>query len=1028
MRAHFSFISTFLFFLSFITILCSSFQSPNTTETLKLRIEFCKSNQLIDSLIHYQNLLSQLLLEQDSQEELFNSCISYLDFISQSSKLDISKKLKILTNTPKSEAWSNAFMVSLKLQMEQKDSAFYFLRQLDTSPQNDKALLYAYSSLSGFFVTEDFNLKKAFEFLQKAENLALNKKDSLYLYPVQSIFYYKTGQLELASEARIKVIDHLLKAKYPDSLTIAFNYRQLACNFLAQDNPKRVKEFVNQAISFISGDSDYYIETALFWYDLANCFTYLDKKHARIIECLNKVFNSLRFTDKQEASLVYTNACVLAAKFYIQKKQFNIANKYIDKAIIYQKKYPSILSHLWATQSDLFKAENKSKDVIIALKKGLNAIKKEKGQHHDQTAEFYYKIGLEFLSQKNMATANQFFNLAMKAASTVYNNGFPPAESIFLKMQMLKIFTAKINSMLALYKKSRYNVSLLNIHKHCKYNLNLLKSITTQNKPKYDFLKHSVSIYEQGLETCLLLHAHNKDTSYLHQAFRLAEQSKKLMHNEILLEPDSRSFGGVPDKLIQLELKLKYQLQYNQQERLNILTQKDSVNLDWYQQHISMLQNKLESLLLHLEEKYPAYYNFYYKNQIVNIDTIQEALESTTVLIQYFEGNDALYQFVVTHDTVAIRRVFWRTYKPTVLKYYKHFTDPKLIQHSHAGAFKDFCLTSYELYHKLMHHELLHTGHRLIIIPDGLLNYVPFETLLTDIPMDSVHNINFPELAYILKQKSISYNYSSTLWYRQSKNSASSINNEILGMAATYKNETIPGFRTDRSRFLRTSIIQSNSAEKEMIFLASKYDGDFYTDRYTSEYYLKEYAPLYGVIHLAVQGLVNQKSPEYSCLVLSEDGYEAEDNFLRINEIKQLDLDASMVVLSNCESGYGKHHRGETIISLGRSFMFAGSSSLVMSLWQQKTDYYAKLLDNFYENLKANMDKDIALQNAKLKYLKTTEGIDAHPAYWAGFVQIGNYDAIEISEPVTHIWWFIFPIGFIAFLGWWSMQALRQRR
>lgn len=122
------------------------------------------------------------------------------------------------------------------------------------------------------------------------------------------------------------------------------------------------------------------------------------------------------------------------------------------------------------------------------------------------------------------------------------------------------------------------------------------------------------------------------------------------------------------------------------------------------------------------------------------------------------------------------------------------------------------------------------------------------------------------------------------------------------------------------------------------------------------------------------------------------------------------------------------YQRGEGLISLGRSFMYAGSPAVVLSLWEQNDESTPILMDYFYENLKHKIDKDEALRQAKLRYLKSTKGLKAHPVYWAGFITVGNYQAIEVEEPVVYIWWFIIPIAFLGFLGWWSMQALRQRR
>ena len=91
------------------------------------------------------------------------------------------------------------------------------------------------------------------------------------------------------------------------------------------------------------------------------------------------------------------------------------------------------------------------------------------------------------------------------------------------------------------------------------------------------------------------------------------------------------------------------------------------------------------------------------------------------------------------------------------------------------------------------------------------------------------------------------------------------------------------------------------------------------------------------------------------------------------HEIYQLDLNADLVVLSACETGYGKFNQGEGVMSLARSFMYAGTPSLVVSLWQVNDQSTAIIMQLFYEKLEKGMPKDIALRQAKLEYLKNAE-------------------------------------------------------
>ena len=109
---------------------------------------------------------------------------------------------------------------------------------------------------------------------------------------------------------------------------------------------------------------------------------------------------------------------------------------------------------------------------------------------------------------------------------------------------------------------------------------------------------------------------------------------------------------------------------------------------------------------------------------------------------------------------------------------------------------------------------------------------------------------------------------------------------------------------------------------------------------------------------------------------------------LQVYEIFNLKLNADLVVLSACRTGLGKEVRGEGVIGLTRAFLYAGASSLTVSLWQVADQSTSDLMIHFYEQMNAGHGKAEALRRAKLKMIE--EKRYTHPFYWAPFVLIGE--------------------------------------
>jgi CHAT domain-containing protein len=109
-----------------------------------------------------------------------------------------------------------------------------------------------------------------------------------------------------------------------------------------------------------------------------------------------------------------------------------------------------------------------------------------------------------------------------------------------------------------------------------------------------------------------------------------------------------------------------------------------------------------------------------------------------------------------------------------------------------------------------------------------------------------------------------------------------------------------------------------------------------------------------------------------------------------MSEIFNLDLNADLVVLSACQTGLGRLVKGEGMIGLTRAFMYAGASSVVVSLWKVQDYSTAALMKSFYRHLRAGKGKAEALRQAKLNMIRSDIPAYRFPYFWAPFVLVGQ--------------------------------------
>jgi CHAT domain-containing protein len=153
-----------------------------------------------------------------------------------------------------------------------------------------------------------------------------------------------------------------------------------------------------------------------------------------------------------------------------------------------------------------------------------------------------------------------------------------------------------------------------------------------------------------------------------------------------------------------------------------------------------------------------------------------------------------------------------------------------------------------------------------------------------------------------------------------------------------------------------------------------------------SETLLKRAGTDHDVYLFSCHGEYDPANPLFSALLLAAD--DENDGRLEAHEIFGLDLDSYIVAMSACETGIGAIAGGDEVIGLSRSFIYAGTTSLLASLWKVDDLATAVMVKRFMRYLAEGDSRARALQKAQLL---VKDEVNSHPAYWAAFQLTGDF-------------------------------------
>ena len=636
--------------------------------------------------------------------------------------------------------------------------------------------------------------------------------------------------------------------------------------------------------------------------------------------------------------------------------------------------------------------------------------------HRPGEAVSLNNMGAAYFSTGELDTALDYFNQALRLHRTMGNPGH---EAVTLYG-------------MALTERDRGNLpeARLRMEESLKIIESVRGGVASQHL-RASYLAQRQDYYE--FYTDLLMRLHQREPAQGHDvaALRSSERARARSLLELLAEARIDVEQGISPELKQRERVTHLRIARIQSQLIQAHSQAtpDQGKAAALEEELKRADAEREQLSAEIRRRHPRYADLRYPEP-VGLEVIQPLLDGRTVLLEYALGKDASFLFAVTRDDFLVARL-----PPSASVAARVESLRRLIaSRPQRSAFGKQVEHSRWLYRELIEPagKLLRGKQNLIIVPAGILHYLPFEVLLTAGEERELAAAGANRLPYLLRDYAISYVPSASVMagLRNRAQARPARTKTFLAFAdPVYASEAraeaglvparLRGAFGDERTWKLGRLAESRREVEQISALYPRDQVALLLGGQANEENAKTAGQLgqYRYIHFATHGLLNEDRPSYSGLILSlaggdwnslpaaakpappdpksektlppaARGPQTEDGLLQVYEIFNLKLNADLVALSACETGLGKEVKGEGLVGLTHAFFYAGTPSLLVSLWKVQDRSTADVMVNFYKELGRAQHKAEALRRAKLKLIEQNRY--AHPYYWAPFVLTGE--------------------------------------
>ncbi|HEY1054012.1 MAG TPA: CHAT domain-containing protein, partial [Emticicia sp.] len=509
--------------------------------------------------------------------------------------------------------------------------------------------------------------------------------------------------------------------------------------------------------------------------------------------------------------------------------------------------------------------------------------------------------------------------------------------------------------------------------------LNLMRQEHQGQQSKSFWREHSHSLYESAIEACRLANDPAKAFYFLEKsrAILLLDDLKENSARQLLTAQDLAKEKTYQEQIFELQSQLE-----NKAE--NTVAYKEIIR------KLTVVKDQFAEFKKDLEKRFPAYYAAKYNEDFKDLGTFQQWLKASQqkAFISYFVGDSATYAMKIGHDGTKLIKIA-RDQQDLSSRFLSFCSNADSLNKN----FPAFLAMSNQLYTRLVKPLEVAEG-RVIISYDD--QFLPFEAFSLTAKKDD----------FLVEHLAISYAYSANFLLKsiENKNKQGSWLRGVsfLGVAPV---------NFAQSLALDNLPLSAKSIEK----IEATFGGETLLEKEASKQAFMSQFSDYRLVQLYTHADTTQKGPVFYL----------QDAPVYVAEIGRTpNIRTEMIALSACKTGSGKNVKGEGIFSLSRGFSALGIASLITTLWDVNEEATYGVTELFYENLKAGLPKDEALQKAKQTFIHKSNR-NLLPALWASSILIGDTSPIEQSNG-----WVIILAGsmFFGLAGLIFFRKIRRKR
>lgn len=838
--------------------------------------------------------------------------------------------------------------------------------------QADTILFQAYLKRGILFDTKaDYNAAKQ-SYLKALSLRAGNDSLAFIVYVYAGASYYNLNDFDSANHLLLKAESLINPSSAPEDKARLYN--SLGALYYDNGNYLQSKNYFNQALQIIKDSRP----------DDINSIAGIE---------INIATSFYRLGLYEEALSIYTTILkyhVLDNYIYMNMGRANTAlNKYPEALSCFRKvdagEVPGVFNEMAYTQMKLSKFDSaayflnqlqfyRNSNKLNALDMGINESYRSELLVNQQKIQ----SALSSLQKAIIIFSGNFDD------ENIYSNPSNFTGS-FAYYRLFDALSAKAEAFELLYEQNKKESCLqasLSTYNSTLSLLNYIEKSYETDDAKIFLKKKSRYVYQKALAVCLELYRLYPDDKFLEQAFLISEKNKASIVIASLQEKASSDIPGFEEKLLQQERNIKYNI-----ARLNIKS--DQASDSKMAESIANEKGRYEIELSHLQkdlERNNSYYKIKYDDTYPNTEELQQHLNNNQALISFYTTADALHVFILTQSSFRHVRI-------DSLRELQHDTEAwlQLLKTTENGRKFNGQGIAKRLYEHLIKpiQSVAAEKDDWIIIPDGILYFLPFESL----PADEASKT-------LLETTTISYQFSSRfIIHENTADQNSSASYDVLAFAPFVKEGT--GF--DQPGFGHMDQLPGSGEEIKSL------PGKQYIDSLaTKENFLREINK-FPIVHLATHAVSDINNASASFIAFYPQKKSATEDCLFLEELYGLNMDhTKLVIISACETGKGELVNNEGVISLARAFIYAGCSSAINSLWKADDRATSAILKQFHAYLQKGYTKSKALQQAKLDYINGNS-LYRSPNYWAHLILIGDADAVYTKKQVPK-WAIIFGL------------------